>query len=666
MSETITPDHPGAPTGAGAPAIDGPLLSGPWARGGPASEKELPFKPRGMVRWLDPAQLCGTAVRAVLSDVFGAYADQREMQAALSREVEPCDYTEQDEIWIDYVADLGDGFHSTYTVAWLLAQDRLRVPGPDGRAHDLPRGRVLVMGGDQVYPTASREEYANRMEGPYEAALPCRPDDDHPDLFALPGNHDWYDGLTSFMRQFCQKRWIGGWETRQTRSYFALRLPHRWWLLGTDLQLQSDIDKPQLDYFMELARTKMKPGDRVILCTPEPAWVHVPHKPKAFDNLAYFEQKVLGDRGVTLAVTLTGDLHHYARYADAAGRRHKITAGGGGAYLFGTDRLPERVTLDAAHVRPDPEKPTPADRVRQREVFTEQKVFPSRRTSMAMRWNAVRSVWKNGYFTTLLAGLYLLYAWVLQGSQLSVEGLPKGMAKSDRLIERLASEPFRGGIRDVLGSLFEAARYSPLVVVLTLLIVGSLVAFCKPDAGRPRALKVLGLVHGVAHVALALGLTWLLAWVGPRLLPVEGSIPARVATWEFALFFIVGMVVLGAALGGVLFGLFLLPWVNIDEAFSAQYLSTYRNFLRLHLDQAGNLTIYPIGVRRPARWKLRPNAPPGTPFFVPRSKDGAPSPELIEDPVAVDRAPDPPERRTISVADMAIVGGSPTGKAGGE
>ncbi|HST60310.1 MAG TPA: hypothetical protein VLK84_16505 [Longimicrobium sp.] len=657
MSDTLNPAAP--------PAVNEHVLSGPWSGGGPANEGELRFKPRPMVRWLDPAQLTGTAVRAVLSDVFGAYADQREMQAALSREVDACDYTAQDEIWIDYVADLGDGFHSTYTVAWLLAQARLRLSDPAGKTHDLPRGRVLVMGGDQVYPTASREEYADRMEGPYEAAFPCRPDDDHHDLFALPGNHDWYDGLTSFMRQFCQKRWIGGWRTKQTRSYFALRLPHGWWLLGTDLQLHSDIDKPQLDYFMALAKNEMKPGDRVILCTPEPAWVHVPHEPQAFDNLAYFEQKVLGDHGVTLAVTLTGDLHHYARYADASGRRHKITAGGGGAYLYGTDRLPEKMTLAASRVRRDPENPVPADAVRTREVFTEQKLYPSRKASMWMRLKAVGAARKNGWFTTLLASLYLMYAWVLQGSQLpAMLGAGKNTPKTDRFIERAALEgSFTDGVWTVLTSFFQGARYSPLLVVLTVLLVGSLWAFCTPDAGRPRALKALGFVHGVAHVALAVGLTWFLAATGLWLFG-DGSRASVVPvdSLKFVAYFVTGMLVLGGALGGVLFGLFLLPGVNLNEAFSAQYMSSYRNFLRLHIDARGDLTVYPVGVRRPLKWKLRPNAPAGTPFFVPRSEP--PVPELIEQPVRVDRAPQPAAPRTLSMPDMPIVGRSTPGKAG--
>ena len=66
-----------------------------------------------------------------------------------------------------------------------------------------------------------------------------------PEVFALPGNHDWYDSLVSFTRLFCSQRWFQGWRTRQRRSYFALKLPGRWWLVATDFQLGSDIDALQ-------------------------------------------------------------------------------------------------------------------------------------------------------------------------------------------------------------------------------------------------------------------------------------------------------------------------------------------------------------------------------------------------------------------------------------
>ena len=73
-------------------------------------------------------------------------------------------------MWVDYVSDLGDGFNSTYTVAYLLAQPELEFGGETTQ-----RGRILVMGGDQVYPVPKRSHYENRLLGPYRAAMPNPP-----------------------------------------------------------------------------------------------------------------------------------------------------------------------------------------------------------------------------------------------------------------------------------------------------------------------------------------------------------------------------------------------------------------------------------------------------------------------------------------------------------
>ena len=138
-------------------------------------------------------------------------------------------------MWLDHVADLGDGFDPTYTVARLLAADAVEVDPPEGTQGaplHLPRGRLLVLGGDEVYPTPSSTGYEDRTKGPYRAALPPGAVDPAPFLVALPGNHDWYDGLTAFLRLFAQRRPLGGWRTAQTRSYFAVELPQRWWLVG--------------------------------------------------------------------------------------------------------------------------------------------------------------------------------------------------------------------------------------------------------------------------------------------------------------------------------------------------------------------------------------------------------------------------------------------------
>ena len=279
-----------------------------------------------MVDWLAPGQLIQTGIKAIVSDIFGAYADKRDVMAALYPKSEITgDYSNKNELWIDYAADLGDGFDATYTVAWLLAKKQLAVRYGE-QTLQLPRGDVLVMGGDQVYPTASFDEYSNRLLKPYEAALPHVPAREAPDLYAIPGNHDWYDGLSNFSRIFCQKKWVGGWKTQQRRSYFAVKLPHNWWLWGIDIQLEGFIDEPQLRYFYEIGKHEVQDGDRVILCTAEPSWVYgVTKGAEAFASLRYFEDRYIRNAEIhkaRLAVTLTGDLHHYVRYeSQDAGRR---------------------------------------------------------------------------------------------------------------------------------------------------------------------------------------------------------------------------------------------------------------------------------------------------------------------------------------------------------
>src|SRR5689334_18333869 len=147
---------------------------------------ELGFVRRPMVRWLDPHQLVDTAVRVLLSGVFSSYADSREMQALEPAEVP--DRSREPDLWLDYVADLGDGWNSTYTVARLLATEELKLDW-EGETYVTERGQILVMGGDQVYPVPKAAEYENRLLGPYRAALPCAAGR-APELFAIPGSHD--------------------------------------------------------------------------------------------------------------------------------------------------------------------------------------------------------------------------------------------------------------------------------------------------------------------------------------------------------------------------------------------------------------------------------------------------------------------------------------------
>src|SRR5678816_2232767 len=131
-----------------------------------------------MVGWYDPGQLTRTGVSVAVSTIFGRNADQRTLEALRAAPIEYFDYS---------VDDAGDGFDSTYAVASTVAHKALDLTDPTGARHATERGRILVFGGDLVYPVAQREQYEQRLVMPYEQALPSTTAP-HPDLYAVPGN----------------------------------------------------------------------------------------------------------------------------------------------------------------------------------------------------------------------------------------------------------------------------------------------------------------------------------------------------------------------------------------------------------------------------------------------------------------------------------------------
>lgn len=336
-----------------------------------------------MVRWFDPGVLARSAVQVGLANVFGRHSDTRLIEALASQPQGVFDYSrETGDFWLDFVADIGDGWNSTYSVAHALAQPELVVEGPGGPVRTCA-GRVLVFGGDQIYPYPSRHAYEHRTEKPYGAAFYRRTA--RPDLFAVPGNHDWYDSLVAFSRAFCRpERGFAGCATRQTRSYFALRLPANWWLLGIDLQLGADLDEPQVRYFQDVAR-QMDADARIVLCLPEPQWMleHAYPKDASYESatLRYLEQRILGR---PVRVFLTGDLHHYRRHEDAHGVQ-KVVSGGGGAFLHAT-HVPRTERL--------------AD------GFVERAAYPDRATSSRLAWRNLRFPVLNPAFMWLPGLLY--------------------------------------------------------------------------------------------------------------------------------------------------------------------------------------------------------------------------------------------------------------------
>ena len=294
-----------------------------------------------------------------MSTIFGEFADRREAFAAANPiddgELDPSfDYDGRypdGNFWFDFVADLGDGWNSTFAIARLLAEDKLEFAGVES----LPRGSLLIMGGDEVYPTPSADQYYDRLIYPYSEAYGKRwPERDSPDLYAVPGNHDWYDGLRAFFPLFCRRnikakdsvgvnrpgKMVGGRRTQQTRSYFALRLPKGWWLWGRTARSRATSTSRKSTSSSSSPRSGWHPS---------PSSSFVPAHPIGNMSIRVIPRRNTGPchilsvsrprrcKGHQLKLLLSGDSHHYARYHEKD--LNFITCGGGGAFLHPTHNL---------------------------------------------------------------------------------------------------------------------------------------------------------------------------------------------------------------------------------------------------------------------------------------------------------------------------------------
>ncbi len=591
----------------------------------------------GMVRWFNPPLLLDTARQAIASALFGQYADRRLIQAALGgaldeKGLEACNISRHTQdadgaVWVDFVADLGDGFDSTYAIAYLLSRRTLK-PGDV----DLPRGRVLLMGGDQVYPTATREEYKRRFTKPYSLAFPNAkaPDADHPWLFLIPGNHDWYDGLVLFLAMFCRGRAtaVGNWRATQDRSYFARRLTDRWWVWGIDTQLSDDIDAPQADYFTKVAQS-MRPDDNVILCTGVPCWLFAESsgkdeagKEKFYRSLDYIANIVRSQgKGARVRAVLSGDIHHYSRYSSDDGVQF-ITAGGGGAFLHPTHNLTDEFT---ARWMGDPHKlslkTNPADPAT---AGDDPACYPQREVSRKLVLKNLAFVFRNPEFCLTLGGLFWIVSVLLT------------LWRDDVIKDSPFATAATFDLWSWACSIASAVATSPLFTVVAAVFVVIFGKYADEKVGHWR--WAIGAFHAAIHLLIILAIISLSVPLNFHLFNIA---PGGYWSWVATA---LELVLVGGFAGGAVWGLYLMLacgrfGLHANDAFSAMRLDSYRQFLRMKLTP-DSLTIYPIGIdRSPTRdqWEPNPNAGPGKPDEpVYKPKPDALQPHLIERPIKID------------------------------
>lgn len=582
--------------------------------------RDLGFKRQPMTRWFKPSRLLELAGKVLVSGAFGTYMDKREIQSALST-TKTYDFSKKtDGFWLDYTADLGDGWSSTYTVAKILAQEQLQTT-PDIVTQ---RGDVLVMGGDQVYPYASKELYRDRLVGPYQSALPWLEGNEQPKLFAIPGNHDWFDGLTSFLRLFCQERWIGAWKTCQSRSYFALKLPHDWWLLGVDIQLETDIDRPQRDYFEEVIE-QLGTDSKVIIATAVPSWINESITDSKTDSNLTYLRKLIDIKGAEVHINIAGDLHHYMRYENNEEQRHKITSGGGGAFLHGTQAMPNELELYE----------NGSNRKYKRD---DKSIYPSPATSRKTTRNTLLFPCMNPGFSFFIGAFYLITLWIMQNAS----GTLSSMTGTNNLLIYLS------GIKNIplceaLEKFTAVIIHSPASIILLLILFAGMWGFAEPPVSKkPRVQNILrfllSFIHASAHTFNIFILGTLFSWFNLVYLEMNQVSFSQVTLFIFE------VIAIGGLIAGLLIGIYLIIVNNLfnfnrEAAFSSNRIKDYKNFCRFHIDANGNLTIYPIGINKiETDWKINSKGKDGDTWFVtPNSNSMDEYTHLIEEPIHIKR-----------------------------
>jgi hypothetical protein len=291
---------------------------------------------------------------------------------------------------------------------------------------------------------------------------------------------------------------------------------------------------------------------------------------------------------------LSGVWHHYSRYesVDREGAtRQLITAGGGGAYLYPTNHLPRRLMVPPRNslVR-NQSKP---------EDFKLTAAYPSKARSRRLAWGIFpRMLWRNGSFVALLGLIHMLL--MLAGAN-AVQQMSSAEA-------RLVTIPVS------------------LMIVITF---GGTILFAMPRTAGQQKLKhwILGTLHGLAHVGLAVLGTWL--WLKLPVFDLTWPVPVLVA--------IVLYLPLAAIAASLLVSAYLLLasafYVNENELFAAQGIQGFKHFLRMHIDRDGSLTIYPIAIDRiNRRWRAAPQKQPDASWFEPVKPIKV---RLVEPPVRI-------------------------------
>jgi hypothetical protein len=303
-----------------------PLAAG-WACGAGGSYRERMPPDAAQFSWVRTAVLW-QARRDTQARLFGDPSLRRRRRwvaLARSRGADPGLVVDRSELAAPSFAVLGDtgeGDASQYAV----------VPPLLAAAGDTD---FMLVASDVVYPAGAKDEYAAKFLHPYR--------DYGAPIFAVPGNHDWYDGLEGFMACFCglPRPLDGGRAPVQPAPYFALDTgPLR--IVGIDVGILGRLDAAQGAWLRRVAYGREVPK---LLVSGKPIYANAAHDALPIKGGGTVDE-IVRDPRARFVAALAGDVHNYQRYpVDIGGRTVQyVVCGGGGAYTNETHSIP-RVEL---------------------------------------------------------------------------------------------------------------------------------------------------------------------------------------------------------------------------------------------------------------------------------------------------------------------------------
>ncbi len=266
------------------------------------------------------------------------------------------------------IGDTGEGDRSQYSV----------IPAFLAASADT---EFSVIASDVIYPAGDSRHYPRKFHLPFAAYE--RP------IYAIPGNHDWLDGLVGFMRHFCRARppaekfrpprharWPRG-AMLLHRLFWRRPRPADPWPaeFGEELRGAAQrrgpaqpnmyfcIDTPNLRIIAidtgTLGRIDFEQGQwlRRMAAGPQPKLL-ISGKPIHLGNdvsprrildasggagRSGLLREVVEDAANNFVAVIAGDIHHYERHSQTLpdGRRlESVITGGGGAFMSSTHQIP--------------------------------------------------------------------------------------------------------------------------------------------------------------------------------------------------------------------------------------------------------------------------------------------------------------------------------------